>query len=67
MRIRDFIKQNRREIDQCIWSVMYRYDGKGGRGTIPDEPLKLTNKDRHEWILNEESLYRWARSCGVKI
>lgn len=38
MRMREFIKQHRGEIDKGIDSVTYRYDGRGGKGTIPYPP-----------------------------
>ena len=66
MTIRDFIRENRRELDRAIFSAMYRYDGKGGKGTIPAD-AKLNDKERHAWVLNDEGLYRWARSAGVKV
>jgi hypothetical protein len=34
MKMKEFIKENRKEIDNCINSVLYRYDGRGGRGTV---------------------------------
>lgn len=67
MKLRDFIQQNRAEIDQCINSALYRYDGRGGRGTIPDPPPKRNDSERRDWILNDEGLYGWARSEGVRI
>lgn len=53
MTMRDFIKTNRDEIDQCIRSV------------CPN--VSLNNEERRQWILNDEGLYNWARSEGVKI
>lgn len=67
MRMSEFIKANRAEIDHVIDAVTYRYDGNGGRGTIPYPPPKHNDKERHDWILNDEGLYRWARSEGVRI
>lgn len=67
MRLRDFIRQNRAELDQAINSAIYRHDGHGGKGTIPDPPPTHNDKERHDWILNDEGLYRWARSEGVRI
>jgi hypothetical protein len=67
MKMQDFIRSYRWEIDEAINSVLYRHDGRGGRGTIPDPPPKRNDAERREWILNDEGLYRWARSEGVRI
>jgi hypothetical protein len=53
MTMRDFIKQNKEEIDSAIHSV------------VPD--YRLNDTDRRQWINNDEGLYRWARSEGVRI
>jgi hypothetical protein len=65
--LQKFIQAHRTDLDLAINSVIYRYDGKGGRGTIPDPPPRLNDEDRRGWILNDESLYNWARSEGVRI
>ena len=62
MNIRTFIRKNRQAIDQAINQVMFRYDGNGGRGTIPDPPPRRNDEERRQWILNDEGLYLWARS-----
>lgn len=31
----DFIAEHRSEINEAINGVIYRYDGNGGRGTVP--------------------------------
>lgn len=67
MRMRDFIKANRADLDSAINSVLYRYDGKGGHGVIPSPPPTHNDSERREWILNDEGLYRWARSEGVRL
>lgn len=67
MTMRDFIRENREELDRSINSVLYRYDGHGGRGTIPDPPPSRNDGERRDWINNDEGLYRWARSEGVRI
>ena len=53
MTMRDFIKENREELDECIKRV------------CPN--CRLNNEERRLWILNDEGLYRWARSEGVRI
>lgn len=55
MTMREFIKQNKNEIDSAIQSVLKRPD------------LKLNNAEREQWILNDEGLYRWARQNRVRI
>lgn len=51
--MKDFIKENKADIDKAIKNV------------CPN--CKLNDAERREWIANDESLYRWARRCGVKI
>jgi len=53
MTLKQFIKENRQELDKCIQRVCL--------GTA------MTDKERRLWILNDEGLYNWARSEGVKI
>ena len=50
---RDFIRQNREEIDRLIKSV------------VPD--VRLNDEERELWIMNDEGLYLWAKSEGVRI
>lgn len=51
--MRDFIRENRERLDSII------------RRTNPD--VTLDDRERSIWILNDEGLYNWARSEGVKI
>jgi hypothetical protein len=53
MTIKDFIKQNKTEIDSAIKRV------------VPN--ARLNDQERRLWILNDEGLYNWARSQRVKI
>lgn len=55
MRMRDFIKKHRKEIDECIHSVPGMED------------YRLNDKEREEWIKNDEGLYLWAKEEGVPI
>jgi hypothetical protein len=67
MRMREFIKQHRKEIDDAINAVIYRHDGNGGRGTIPYPAPTRNDDEREQWIQNDEGLYSWARSEGVRV
>lgn len=67
MRMREFIRKHRQEIDDAINGALYRHDGNGGRGTIPDPPPKRNDEERAQWIANDEGLYSWARSEGVNV
>lgn len=55
MTLKEFIKSYRTDIDAHIKSV------------IGCEPRYKNDEERRQWILNDEGLYRWARSEGVKI
>lgn len=67
MTFRNFIATNRAALDAAINEAMFRHDGRGGRGTIPDPPPTHNDQERREWVLNDEGLYRWARAEGVRI
>jgi len=51
--INDWIKENRAEIDQAILNA------------CPN--CNLNDRERRLWILNDEGLYNWAKSEGVKV
>lgn len=51
--MRKFIRENRKELDAYIHVVC--------------PGLKLNDAGREQWILNDEGLYQWARSAGVRI
>ncbi|MFW6272829.1 MAG: hypothetical protein ACOC2U_03520 [bacterium] len=53
MTMREFIKENKEEIDNAIKSVC--------------DNCRLNNDERRNWVMNDEGLYRWARSCGVRV
>ena len=73
MSMSEFIKQNRAEIDKAI----DRSVGHVPRTASCDcekigtdhfhQPAARNDSERRQWILNDEGLYRWARSEGVKI
>ena len=53
MTLAEFIRENKPEIDQYIRSACNN--------------CKLNNEERRLWILNDEGLYSWAKSEGVRI
>lgn len=53
MKLTEFIRANKEEIDEAIKRV------------CPE--ARLNNTERELWINNDEGLYFWARSEGVKI
>jgi len=53
MTLREFIRENRNALDAII------------RSYCPNVP-RLSDQDREEWIQNDEGLYLWAKSEGVK-
>ena len=55
MGLRELIRENRPAIDAAIHSV------PGA------ESLRLNDEDRAEWVRNDEGLYSWARSHGVRL
>lgn len=52
---REFLRQNRKEIDAAI------------RRALNNPDYKLNDRERELWLLNDESLYNWARSAGVNL
>jgi len=53
---REFIREHRAELDQAIKSP-------AGVG----QGYRLNDSEREQWIMNDEGLYQWARSEGVRI
>ena len=53
MSMQEFIKENRAELDSCIHNVVPGY--------------RLNDAERRQWIMNDEGLYNWARSEGVRV
>jgi hypothetical protein len=73
MNMRDFIRQNRAEIDVAIDRAV---------GFVPrtascdcpksgtdhhHQPEQRNDNERRQWILNDEGFYNWARREGVPI
>ena len=56
MTLKQFLKQNRAELDACIARAI----------GLPKNPIPNDN-ERRLWVLNDEGLYQWARSEGVRI
>ena len=51
--LREFIRENRDTIDEAI------------RRVLPGK--QFNDEERRLWILNDEGLYHWAQSEGVRI
>lgn len=62
-----FIRDNRVEIVAAINGAVYRYDGNGGRGVVPDPAPSYDDDEIRQWIDNDESLYQWAQREGVRV
>ena len=54
MSMREFIRANREELDRLILKACPNLG-------------KLNDGDRRAWIANDEGLYQWARSTGVRV
>lgn len=50
---REFIKNHRKEIDEAIKRIC--------------DNCCLNDSERERWILNDEGLYKWAKSQGVNL
>jgi len=55
MIMKQFIKENREELDSCI------------RRALGNSEYRLNDEERRQWIMNDEGLYLWARSSGCRI
>lgn len=54
MSLQEFIKQNREQLDECI------------KRACPNARY-FNDEERRSWIFNDEGLYNWAKSEGVRI
>lgn len=55
MRMREFIRKNRKELDECI------------RDAVGDPKYRINDEERQTWVLNDEVLYNWAKREGVPV
>lgn len=60
--IYSFIKKHRSELDELITKALTRYDPPSFNRNI-----RLNDEERRRWVLNDEGLYNWSKSEGVKI
>lgn len=73
MKLREFIRQNRAELVELVGKSLGHVPRQASCdcpkiGTDHYHPApRLTDSDLRGWVLNDESLYQWARSEGVKI
>ena len=58
MTLRQFIKDNRQQLDECIARAL---------GCEVNELNHRNDGERRLWVLNDEGLYHWAKSEGVNI
>lgn len=72
MTLTQFIQSNRQELERAINNVTGRvprtascYCPKSGTDH-QHESEPLTTKDLRDWILNDEGLYQWAKSEGMR-
>ena len=73
MTLKQFITDNRDELDQAIRRVRDCVPATAScncsrsRTDHYHEGERINDSERREWILNDEGLYRWARAEGVRI
>jgi len=58
--LRNFVRAHRAEIDTHIHICV-------SRGSGMNITPRLNDHDRECWVLNDESLYLWAKSLGVRL
>lgn len=74
MKLSAFIQANRAELVQVIQRAV-NFVPRSASCNCPqsrtdhyhDDAEALTDKELREWILNDEGLYQWAKSEGVRI
>lgn len=74
MRLREFIRQNRKDIDAYIDerigfvpATASCYCPKSGTDHRHEPEGRRNDEERRQWILGDEYLYRSARAAGVPI
>ena len=74
MTLKEFIRNNRTELDAAIARALDHVPRtascdcpQSGTDHMHTDDIRLSDEDRRQWILNDEGLYRWARSEGVRI
>ena len=64
MTIREFIKENRTELERCVKAAL---ETPNTEGKFCPAAEHYSIEELRQWVLNDEGLYRWARAEGVKI
>lgn len=73
MTMREFIKQNKTELVECIHRVRDFVPRTAScscplsRTDHTHEHELVTEQEMREWIANDEGLYQWAKSEGVRV
>jgi hypothetical protein len=74
MTLKQFIQANRAELDSAINRALNHVPKQAScychlSGTDHDhsDAPKRNDEDRRQWVLNDQGLYNWARSEGVRI
>lgn len=74
MTLKEFINTNRTDLCKAINRVVGFVPRQAscncwltGKDHYHDDTNSLSNAEIRQWILNDEGLYRWAKSEGVKI
>ena len=72
MKLIDFIRENRDELESAIERVLNFVPrtascdcAKSGTDHMHGDRRHLSDRELRLWVLNDEGLYRWARSEGV--
>lgn len=74
MTMKDFINENRAALVAVITRVTSHVPRtascscpKSGTDHYHSDGCRLSSSDIRQWILNDEGLYSWARSEGVRV